>query len=153
MILNINPYKLFAPSAFWKLVLENSPRLKEICNGVGSRLSWTYHFTPNTIWGLNIKSAADIHDFQYTEPKIFPCVIDGETFNTALDYKNHADRVFLNNNIRIFEYHEALPGFTGWFHRRLGGVRRARAYEYYTILQKFGGTSFFADKNNKDNVV
>jgi len=143
----LNPYSLFAPSKYWDMLTEDNPELKKICNGVGSETSWTYHFIPNTIYGLSIIPVSDKHDFMYTYPKAFPAMVDDEYFKTGLDYKNHADRVFLNNCIRLFEYHEKLSGFTGWMHRRLAGVRRARAYEYFEILQKFGGTSFWEDKD------
>lgn len=138
---------LWAPEEFWFYLAHDPDKIKAVCNGVGSPSSWTYHLTPNTIWGLDITAAADIHDWMYTYPPDFATEAD------ALAYKEKADRVFRNNLIRIFEQAEAQPGFKGWMHRRIAGVRRARAQEYFMILQNFGGTSFWEGKNKPENIT
>ena len=148
----LNPYGLCASSEFWFLKKNKPEVLAPICNGVGSRLSWTYHFIPDTIWGVDITPASDIHDFDYTWPKLFPAELDGLTYSTGNAYKNHAYRTFLNNMVRIFEWHENLPGLKGWIHRRLAGVRRRRAQTYFEILQKWGGPSFWDGKNAPENL-
>jgi len=128
---------LWAPEEFRRRLKDDPASLKKICNGVGSETSWTYHLTPDTIWGLDITPASDIHDYMYTEPAAFAS--DAE----ALAWKNKADRVFLNNMIRLFEQAEKQS----WWARRVAGLRRHRAKLYFEALQNFGGSAFWEGKN------
>lgn len=132
---------LWAPEGFWSAVRNGDPELDAICNGVGSQDSWTYALTPDTVWGLDVTPSSDIHDWMYTKPSSFAS--DAE----ALDWKGKADRAFRNNLVRQFELAEAASGFSGWLARRVSGFRRARAQEYFLILQNFGGASFWSGKN------
>lgn len=111
----------------------------DMCNGVGSDVGLlgaaTYHLIPSTIYFLDITSAADIHDFMYSRKS-----------GTLAD-KDEADRVFLNNMLRLVEMDQS------WCGRRLAGLRRARAHTYYLAVQRFGGPSFWEGKNTVDGGV
>ncbi|MFA5321378.1 MAG: hypothetical protein WC373_01785 [Smithella sp.] len=138
--------ELYAPENFWITLKENPLALEEICNGVGSRLSWTYHLTPDTIWLLDVSPAADIHDWMYTFPVVFPYEENGEMFWTGEEYRAHSDRVFLNNMYRLFN----LADSRSWISRRVRPFRNTRALSYYTILRNCGGPSFWSDKNKPE---
>jgi hypothetical protein len=128
---------LWAPESFWDRLKNDPASLKKICNGVGSETSWTYHLTPNTIWGLDVTPASDIHDFMY----FYPITFDSD--EEGLAWKDKADRVFLNNMIRLFEKAES----ESWWARRFSTMRRNRAQLYFKAVQNFGGTSFWEGKN------
>lgn len=101
-----------------------------ICNGVGSPTSWTYHLTPNTIWGLDITPSSNIHDFDYTIPTHF------NSEESAIRRKYLADTRFYNNMLKQIE---DKGGILKWFRKR-------RAKTYYEILLKKGDEAFLADK-------
>ncbi|MBU0665364.1 MAG: hypothetical protein KJ990_12585 [Proteobacteria bacterium] len=111
---------LFAPELYWSL----TPEIRtEICNGCGLALA-KFDFVPNHIYGLCISDACNIHDYMYHV---------GET----LADKEEADRVFLNNMLRLIE------AGTGW----LKIFRRRRALKYYEAVTAFGGPAFWSGKN------
>jgi len=56
-------FDLYAPSNFWKLSKEE---IGKISNGCGSAKA-AIDFVPDTIWGLRVTAACDIHDFSYWE--------------------------------------------------------------------------------------
>ena len=104
--------------------------LGQVANGVGSQTSWTYHFTPNTIWGLNINPSAYIHDWDYTYPYEF------KTYKEGMAFKKIVDKRFYQN-VRI----QIKDGC--WI---LRGVRRQRSNLYYFILRKHGHDAFWCNK-------
>jgi len=110
-------------------------RIAELFNGVGSQVGFigkaTYHLIPNTIWGLNITPASDIHDFDYTEPREFDSKED------ALRHKAEADKAFYRNVRKLID----RKG--GWC--KYG--RRVRAWTYYRVLRACGKESFLAGKD------
>lgn len=115
---------LFAPSGYWSLT--KWERYK-ICNQAGPKgYGW---LVPDTIWGLDIGDAADIHDYMYH-------------FGKTIDDKNEADRVFLNNMIRII-LNETRYKVLQW-------LRLKRAQKYFNAVCLFGGPSFWSGKNKSD---
>lgn len=115
--------KLYAPEAYWQL----SPAAKAvICNGCGSAQA-KFDFVPDSIWGLSIKPVCDIHDFMYL-------------FGQTLADKEEADRVFLNNLLRLIE------AGSGW----LKMLRRRRALKYYEAVVAFGGPAYWDGKNKPE---
>ncbi len=115
--------KLFAPADYWKL----SPKAKaEICNGCGPKGLGGF-LVPNTLWGLPIVEACNIHDFMWSIAK-------------TIEEKNEADRVFLNNMIRIINARSGIL---------LRGLRRYRAMSYYSAVKDFGGPAFWSGKNQE----
>lgn len=113
--------KLYAPEEFWTLPAGIKAR---ICNGCG-RDGWKGKLIPDHLLFLSITAACDIHDFMYYIGK-------------TLDDKEAADRVFLNNMLRIIESDSV------WILKR---SRRHLAVDYYGSVVDFGGPSFWADKN------
>ncbi len=128
---------LWAPESFWYALARNPGEIARVCNGVGSPGSWTYHLIPDTVWGLDVTPASDIHDWMYTYPLKFQS--DAE----ALEWKAKADRALLNNMVRLFERAER----DSWLARRLAWLRRRRARLYYEAVANFGGPSFWEGRN------
>ena len=131
-----NKYHGLDMHSLTNIILQSDPELWEkTCNGVGSTVGtwwqrWLYHVTPNTIWGLDITPASDIHDVEYTYPDTFSSRNCAETWREAADWR------FLSNCYRLIE--------RGW--PWLRPVRRARALAYYHILRAQGERSFMASK-------
>jgi len=117
--------KLFAPKRYWELTKE----LREaITNGCGTG-GWKGKLVPDHLWFLNIKEACNIHDYMYYV---------GET----IQEKDEADRVFLNNMLRIIDFAGGL-----WILQRR---RRRLAIIYYEAVKNFGGPAFWASKNKPE---
>lgn len=114
---------LFAPPEYWSL---DKTDHRKICNGCGSKGLCGY-LIPDTIWGLRITEACNIHDFMYSIGK------------TIAD-KEAADRVFFNNMLRIIDANT----FWDWLKRQ----RIRRAMIYYKAVVEFGGPAFWQGKNN-----
>jgi hypothetical protein len=128
---------LFVPADMLDALQRRPELVTAVCNGVGSKADLvgrvTYHLIPDTMYFLScVEAPADIHDFQYTYPR-----------TAGLDYKNSADRTFLNNMLRLIEA-EADRCWTG---KLLAGPRRRRALLYYEAVHLFGGPSFWSGKN------
>lgn len=119
---------LFAPENYvWA-----TPEIRAmVANGCGPG-GWKIDLIPDTIWGLSITEACNIHDWMYTT---------GET----LADKEEADRVFLNNILRLIDAADSI-----WLLRKL---RRIRAREYFEAVSHFGGPAFWDGKNDKKNLV
>lgn len=122
--------KLSCSKMFKKAIIYDIKGLDLICNGVGSSSSWTYHLTPNTIYGLNIESAANIHDWDYT----FPLVFKKKWF--AQKHKEMADDRFESNVLKLIENGSCL----------LKWLRKRRLKKYMFILRECGFKAFYADK-------
>jgi hypothetical protein len=116
--------KLYAPPMYQSLTPEGKA---EICNGCGAKGSgW---LIPDSMWFLNITEACNIHDFMY---------LIGEDEED----RHEADRVFLNNLLRIIEAE------TKW--AWLKPLRRRRALKYYEAVRMFGGPAFWSGKNEPE---
>lgn len=121
---------LYAPESY----ITASPEVRAIAvNGCGPG-GWKVDLVPDTIWFLDISAACNIHDWMYT------------TGDTLAD-KEEADRVFLNNMLRL------IYGATGTSGRLLRNPRRIRAWEYYEFVQHFGGPAFWENKNEQKNLI
>ncbi len=118
------PDKLCAPRSYWNL----SPKEKdEICNGAGPRnFGW---IIPDTIYFLSITVAANIHDYMYH-------------IGEDIKDKELADRVFINNMIRLIQNHTDYD----WLKK----MRFRRAKIYYHAVSDFGGPAYWY---GKDKVV
>jgi len=117
---------LFAPSSWWG----TDPEVrKKITNGCGPK-GWGW-LVPDTIYGVDISAACCIHDYFY---------LIGVSFAD----KKKADRIFLNNLIRIINYNTRSK-FMRW-------LRLRRAEKYYYAVKYFGGPAFWASKNNPVNM-
>ncbi len=138
-----NPLKLYAPKEYWDAITdakkddEKKTELEKILNGCGAE-GWKSALVPETLWGLSVTSACNIHDWMYTFPKI-----------STIEDKELADRVFLNNMVRIINHHHENDSCViGCILKKLR-LRRARIY--YEAVSLFGGDAFWAGKNTDDN--
>lgn len=107
--------------------------LEFICNGCGSARA-KFDFIPDSIYFLKIREACDIHDWMYH-------------FGQTIEDKKEADRVFLNNLLRLIEATEGI------FNRILKPLRRRRALKYYEAVTAFGGPAFWSGKPANRNGV
>jgi len=112
--------KLYEPVSYQVATIHQR---RSICNGCGSADA-KFDFVPDTIYGLRITAACHIHDWMYHEGK-------------TIEDKKEADRVMLNNTLRIIENH---GGFLKY-------LRRRRALKYYLAVKYFGGQAYWSGKN------
>ena len=115
--------ELYAPEQYWLLY---DVARAELVNGCGTR-GIIGILVPDTIWGLRITTACNIHDWMYG-------------VGTILADKEEADRVFLNNMLRLID--------GGWWWLKRPRILRAR--EYYQAVKICGGPAFWSGKNKKE---
>jgi hypothetical protein len=120
--------ELYCPEGYKKLSKIDK---EEICNGCGPK-GWKFDFVPDKIWGLNIYYICCIHDFMYFE-------------GVCIEDKEEADRVFLNNMLRLIDFKTR--------YRWLRWLRKQRAYKYYLAVKHFGGPAFWEGKNQDNNII
>ena len=118
--------QLFAPEAYWKT--PEGERRRWRC---GPNRGLLEVLVPETIYGLRVSPACSIHDFMYSV---------GETIAD----KDEADRVFLNNMIRLIEDRKKF--------RVLVVLRLKRAFKYYEFVKHFGGPFYWVGKNKPSEV-
>jgi hypothetical protein len=114
---------LFAPSDYWNLTPEAK---KEICNGCGAK-GWKFDIIPDTIWGLNITLACDIHDYMYY-------------IGTSQEDKDYADILLFINLIKIID-----ANTDNIFIKIL---RHNRAYVYYQAVALAGNEAYWEGKDD-----
>ena len=113
---------LYAPKSYWNATLKQK---KEITNGCGAKDGVK---VPNTMWGLNISQACNIHDWMYNEGK------------TLADFY-FANAVFIMNLALI------ITSASKW----LAPLRLARATKYFMAVQEMGQSAYWVDKTwNKE---
>lgn len=123
---------LYAPMTYWSASADLRSR---VCNGAGPAAeSWFGKFVawliPETMWGLRITEAANVHDWMYWE---------GRTPEEKVD----ADRTFLLNLIALIEDGTTKVWMVGLILREL---RRLRALLYYFFVRECGDAAFVAGK-------
>lgn len=119
--------KLHAPEEYIDSLKNNPKEIEDVVNGVGSEEHWSYHLTPDTIYGMNINPCSHIHDYMYVYPKRFT------TKKEALVWKEKADDWF-EKNVKIMI--EDCGGFWKYF-------RRARLWWYMIALRSEAGDIAF----------
>lgn len=119
---------LFAPKSY-----RTAPRhyRAAVANGCGTA-GWKGTLVPDTIYGLRVTSACNIHDWMYH-------------YGNTLADKDEADRVFLNNLLRL------INGSTRC--GLLRTLRRRRALKYYHAVRLAGGPAFWDSKNAADTII
>ena len=98
---------------------------KGICNGCGAGNA-KFDFVPDTVYGLSITKACNIHDWMY------------HFAEGSHEVKKQCDRIFLFNMLRI------VNDKGGWLMK----PRRWRVHNYYRAVKKFGGPAFWEGKNS-----
>lgn len=114
-----NGVVLFCPLSYQRA---SKMQKEAVCNGCGAANA-KFDFVPDTIYGLSINDACNIHDWMYHVGR-------------TIEDKQEADRVFLNNMLRIIEHKG------GW----LKILRRMRAIKYYGAVADMGGPAFWDGK-------
>ncbi len=117
--------KLYCEYGFNKA---NNVFKKCICNQCGPG-GWKIDVVPDSILGIHIGEACNIHDWMY------------EFSEKRTKYKNIADKVMLDNCIRLIRAKKKQWGWT----RRL---REKIAYGYYLGVKKGGGISFWENDDS-----
>lgn len=117
-------YQLDAHPDYWRLSEEER---KERCNGCGAKRGLPI---PDTIWGLNITEACDIHDDDYVR-------------GTTEQHKQEADQRLLYNGMQLIEAQ------TGWYQCILKPLRRRRMLKYYEAVVAFGDKAFWHGKDHQ----
>ncbi|KAF0235072.1 MAG: hypothetical protein FD177_231 [Desulfovibrionaceae bacterium] len=113
---------LIAPPEFYALTPEQKA---DICNGCGARGSHVP--VPDTIWGLDIREACNIHDYNYGEGRD----------------KNRSDAVFIVNIVLLAVYaFLEWPMWARWAAFPLLVLRVLRAITYGMAVITFGGAAF-----------
>lgn len=103
-----------------------------VCNGAGPEgLGW---LVPDTLYGLKITDAADVHDWMYS-------------LGLSLQDKHDADFLFLVNMIRIINKETTKTTGIGCILRWL---RALRAVTYFEAVQSFGHHAFFQGGKDED---
>lgn len=124
----MNLVKLYAPDSYINAT-ENVRNM--VVNGCGAG-GWKIDLVPDHLLGISIREACKIHDWMYAL---------GETIAD----KEEADRVFLNNMLRIINAYKS-----NWI---LQHFRRRLAHGYYEAVEHFGGPAFWTGKNGKNNLI
>ena len=119
--------ELYAPKEYWRLKPE---QIAEVTNGCGPGRFGSL-LVPDKIFGVDIKEACSIHDWMF---------LVGET----IEDKREADRVFLNNMLRLIDAHNG-----SWF---VNIFRRRKALAYHQAVADFGGPAFWKGKNPIENM-
>jgi len=119
---------MYAPSAFWELTDE---RRQDISNGCGAADA-AIDYVPDTIWGLTITGACDIHDFGYYE-------------GGSIDDKYVDDLFLLINTMQI------IKAKTKW--KFLKVLRLNRALKYFYLVDFYGTDAYtFVDDTIKEDI-
>lgn len=111
-----------APIGFYRLKRTDPEKFNAVVGGCGPG-KWGDYFVPDTLWGLSIKLACQIHDYMYWAGK-------------TPKGKYQADSIFLQNMIALI-----------WRGSRFLFIPRAmRAIKYYIAVAKFGDNAFGGEK-------
>ncbi len=115
-----NSYKginLYAPSDFWEMSNEEISKISNGCGAAGAAID----YVPDTIYGLNISPACDIHDYGYYR---------GGTINDK-----YIDDLFLLINTM-----EIIKEKTNW--KLLKILRLNRALKYFYMVDFYGSDAY-----------
>ena len=113
--------RLWCPQSF---ALATADEIALVTNGCGSS-SARFDYVPDTLYGLSIKRACIVHDWEY---------FVGATHED----KQIADRRFLDNMLLLIDAGSA------WQHTRW--LRHRRAVKYYQAVRLGGGSAFWGGK-------
>ena len=120
--------KLYAHPECWLFSTEHEKDFLSFgCGpgGAGDKL------VPDTMYGLDISPACRIHDWYY---RFYP--------EDKEEARAMADRIMKNNLLRIVEANTKS--------KVLLWLRRRRCHTYYIMVRKFGGSSYFEDRNTEE---
>jgi hypothetical protein len=105
--------------------------LDRICNGCGPD-SWHVDLIPDSIFGVSVSAACDIHDFDYW--------VGGD----ATD-RWHADLRLLGNMRLLIN-----AAHSHWWQWPLTAIRLRLCHRYFQAVRRFGIKHFMGDDDAKD---
>ena len=119
--------KLYSPKEYEQVnaVVKNS-----ICKGCGPGTGWKEAIVPDSILGVNINEACNIHDFMYSDK-----YHEMKGIKKSAESKKNADCVFLGNMTTLIMNKPSWK----WVKR----LRLKIAHKYYQAVKHFGGPSFY----------
>jgi len=97
-------------------------------NGCGS--GWNAALVPDNWFGIDFTIPCAIHDEMYAVGK-------------TVEDKNEADRIFLNNMLRVADAESCIFRSFGRFLAR----------RYYNMVVTYGGPAYWADKNEPGRTI
>jgi hypothetical protein len=128
---------LYAPKDYWKAGEDEKNRIYGVC-----KITDNFDFIQDTIFGLSVKEACDIWCWMYCCAREF------------LEDKDEADRVFLNNMLRLINAKtKRYFKFLGLkFKNPMLNLRRRGAYKNYLVVKRFGAPVFWLGKQELGTV-
>lgn len=118
----------FSKDGFWRSISYHNATEEEreaAYNGLGPEWMGLFRkLVPNTIYGLSVREAIRIHDFEYT-------LGGSKVKKEAADH-----RLFYNLKHTI-----DMNGGFKW----LKALRKRRAWKYYMLTRNFGDAAFFKE--------
>jgi len=120
--------KLFASVKCWQFKAEHPDEFNSFGCGPGGIGDW---LVPDTIYGLSIKPACQVHDWDYRF---------GEGHSE--EERKKADKRFLTNMLQIINEHG------GNF--AIKSLRRRRAKTYYSAVRWFGASAYFSERSTDE---
>lgn len=123
--------KLFAPPEYWKV--DKDTRDSWGCGPGG----WGDLLVPDSILGLDVKPACQIHDYYYRH-----------WHDSSEDARFMADRVFKFNMLRILANEYADRELSKWNPFFL--LRRRLIHRYYQAVRRYGGPAWHDERNTED---
>ena len=119
-------YQLVALDSYWQAAAELLATLTGGCGAESAR----FDLVPDTVWGLCIRPACNIHDYMYLVGK-------------TLAEKIQADSVLLYNANLIVE---CTGGVLEW-------PRKRRVYKYFLAVKYKGHAAFWENKGRDGHMV
>ena len=114
---------LYAPCEYWDAT---EKEIKKVTGGCGPESS-RWYLVPDTVYGLSIRPACNIHDYMYQVG-----ILEEE--------KKFADLMFLDNMVKIINKATYLLRY----------VRKCRANEYYLAVKLKGDSSFYTKEKGNE---
>ena len=125
----MKPVKLYAPEIYGRQPCSffdaPSELLAKIARGCGPGGLGDY-LVPDTLWGLSIRQACQIHDWQYH-------------WGVTIEDKIKADLNLRDNMVRIIKAQDSWG--------ILENLRLTKARIYYEAVKNFGGPAFWKGKS------
>jgi hypothetical protein len=116
-----------APIGFYRLRKKDPEKFRAVCGGCGPG-QWGDYFVPDTLWGLSIRLACQIHDYMYWAGK-------------TPEAKWKADSTFLENMIVLCWNGSNRVTFT---------LRALRAIKYFVAVVNHGDNAFKGENHGMD---
>jgi len=119
--------KLFASEKCWEFKFRHPDVFNSYGCGPGGIGDW---LVPDTIYGLSIKPACQIHDWYYRFQR-----------GDSEEDRKKADKIFLTNMLQIVNERGNFL---------IKKLRRRRAKTYYKAVRWLGAAAYFSERSTKE---